>query len=140
MEVHKKLQEQFEKRTVSKRYIAVLEGIVKEDEGFIDLPLRVDLDNRPFQLVDDVHGKNARTRFEVLKRDEAETRVAFYPITGRTHQLRVHASHPLGLNCPIKGDDLYGKRADRLYLHAETLIFKHPMTNEEIKLHIPAPF
>ena len=68
MEVHKKLQEQFEKRTVSKRYIAVLEGIVKEDEGFIDLPLRVDLDNRPFQLVDDVHGKNARTRFEVLKR------------------------------------------------------------------------
>lgn len=140
LKVHKKLQEQFEKRTVSKRYIAVLEGIVKEDEGFIDLPLRVDLDNRPFQLVDDVHGKNARTRFEVLERGVSETRVAFYPITGRTHQLRVHASHPLGLNCPIKGDDLYGKRADRLYLHAETLIFKHPVSLEKMTLHIPAPF
>lgn len=140
LKVHKKLQEQFEKRTVSKRYIAILDGIVKEDGGFIDLPLRVDLDNRPFQLVDDIHGKSARTRFEVLERRANETRVAFYPITGRTHQLRVHASHPLGLNCSIKGDDLYGKRSDRLYLHAETLIFKHPETRKEITLHVPAPF
>lgn len=140
LEVHKKLQEQFEKRTLTKKYIAVLEGIVPEDTGFIDLPLRVDLDNRPFQLVDEIHGKNARTRYEVLERTSTETRIAFYPITGRTHQLRVHAAHPLGLNCPIKGDDLYGYRADRLYLHAETLIFKHPVTEVRVHLHIPAPF
>jgi tRNA pseudouridine32 synthase/23S rRNA pseudouridine746 synthase len=138
--VHKKLQEQFEKRTLTKRYIAVLEGIVDADEGFIDLPLRVDLDNRPFQLVDHEHGKSARTRFEVLDRLDHKTRIAFYPITGRTHQLRVHAAHPLGLNCPIQGDDLYGNRADRLYLHAETLIFMHPVTQEEIELHVQPPF
>ena len=140
LEAHKVLQDQFEKRTVSKRYVAILEGVVKNDHGFVDLPLRVDLDNRPFQMVDYDHGKSARTRYEVLDRTATETLIAFYPITGRTHQLRVHASHPLGLNCPIKGDDLYGSRADRLYLHAERLEFLHPVTKDQVVLEVPTPF
>jgi tRNA pseudouridine32 synthase/23S rRNA pseudouridine746 synthase len=138
--VHKKLQEQFEKRSVKKRYVALLDGNVKEDTGFIDLALRVDMDNRPFQMVDPVHGKSARTKFEVLERKDGKTRVYFYPITGRTHQLRVHASHPLGLNCPIIGDDLYGFKKDRLYLHAEQLEFIHPVTLKPVVIHVPAPF
>jgi tRNA pseudouridine32 synthase/23S rRNA pseudouridine746 synthase len=140
LEVHKKLQDQFEKRTVKKRYVALLDGIVKENSGFIDLPLRVDLDNRPFQMVDPVHGKNARTRYEVLERKDGKTRVYFFPISGRTHQLRVHAAHPLGLNCPIIGDDLYGFKKDRLYLHAEQLEFIHPITLQPVILKVPAPF
>ncbi|MGB5982402.1 MAG: pseudouridine synthase [Nonlabens sp.] len=140
LKAHKLLQEQFERRTVSKKYIAILEGVVPQDEGFIDLPLRVDLDNRPFQMVDHEHGKNARTRFQVLDRENGQTKIAFYPITGRTHQLRVHAAHPFGLNCPIKGDDLYGKRADRLYLNATEIEFVHPITKATINLKVPAPF
>jgi tRNA pseudouridine32 synthase/23S rRNA pseudouridine746 synthase len=138
--VHKKLQDQFEKRTIKKRYVALLEGNVKEDSGFIDLALRVDLDNRPFQLVDPENGKSARTRYEVIERKVGKTRVHFYPITGRTHQLRVHAAHPLGLNCPIIGDDLYGYKEDRLYLHAEQLEFIHPVTLKPVVLKVPAPF
>ena len=140
LEVHKKVQDQFEKRTVKKRYVALLDGIVKDDSGYINLSLRVDLDNRPFQMVDPENGKNARTRYEVIERKDGKTRVYFYPITGRTHQLRVHASHPLGLNCPIVGDDLYGFKQDRLYLHAEQLEFIHPVTLQPVILHVPAPF
>ncbi|ARN77228.1 RNA pseudouridine synthase [Nonlabens spongiae] len=140
IETYKKLQKQFTNRSISKRYVALLDGIVKEKEGFIDLPLRLDLDNRPFQLVDHQKGKSARTRYEVLKIQNGKTCIAFYPITGRTHQLRVHAAHKDGLNCPIIGDDLYGKRADRLHLHAEQLVFEHPVTKEEIHLKVEAPF
>ncbi len=140
LDIHKKLQYQFEKRTVKKRYVALLDGIVKEDEGFIDLKLRVDLDNRPFQMVDPINGKNARTKYKVIERDKGKTRVYFYPITGRTHQLRVHAAHPLGLNCPIIGDDLYGHKKDRLYLHAEQIEFIHPVSLHPVVLNVPAPF
>ncbi|MFT6198134.1 MAG: tRNA pseudouridine32 synthase/23S rRNA pseudouridine746 synthase [Nonlabens sp.] len=140
LEVHKRLQDQFEKRTVKKRYVALLDGIVQDNSGFIDLSLRVDLDNRPFQMVDPVYGKNARTRYEVLERKDGKTRIYFFPITGRTHQLRVHAAHPLGLNCPIMGDDLYGFKKDRLYLHAEQLEFIHPITLQPVILKVPAPF
>ena len=140
LETYKILQKQFTDRSISKRYVALLDGIVKEKEGFIDLPLRLDLDNRPFQLVDHQKGKSARTRYEVLQIQNRKTRIAFYPITGRTHQLRVHAAHKDGLNCPIIGDDLYGKRADRLHLHAEQLVFDHPVTNEKIHLEVHSPF
>ncbi|WP_438969140.1 pseudouridine synthase [Nonlabens sp.] len=140
LKVHKKLQDQFEKRTVKKRYVALLDGNVKEDNGFINLALRVDLDNRPFQMVDPELGKSARTRYEVIERKDGKTRVHFYPITGRTHQLRVHAAHPLGLNCPIIGDDLYGHKKDRLYLHAEQIEFIHPVTLKPVLLKVPAPF
>lgn len=129
-EAHLFLQEQFINRKVSKRYVALLNGELTESKGEIDLPLRVDLDNRPQQLVCFEHGKTAKTRWKTLERKDGKTKVYFYPITGRTHQLRVHAAHQLGLNTPIVGDDLYGEKGDRLYLHAEFLKFVHPATKE----------
>ena len=137
---HKNLQSQFIKKTVQKRYTALLDGIVKEEKGTINLPLRVDLDDRPRQLVCFEHGKPAETNWEVIKRKNGKTKVHFYPISGRTHQLRVHAAHTLGLNIPIIGDDLYGKKADRLYLHADTLEFTHPTTKQQLKFYKKADF
>ncbi|MFD2890569.1 pseudouridine synthase [Flavobacterium chuncheonense] len=134
------LQSQFIKRTIEKRYVAVLDGILNNNEGEIDLPLRVDLDNRPNQLVCYEHGKPAQTQYEVVSFEDDKTRVHFYPITGRTHQLRVHASHSLGLNSPIKGDDLYGTKADRLLLHAEEIRFTHPITKERMTIIAEAEF
>ena len=139
-EVHACLQEQFEKQEIRKRYIALLSG--KPDvasAGFIRLPLCPDYENRPLQKVDYEHGKPAITRYEILE-DTAHTRIAFYPATGRTHQLRVHAAHPDGLNTPIIGDPLYGQPAERLYLHAERLEFKHPVTNKIMRITKEAPF
>lgn len=138
--VHKKLQSQFLKRTISKRYEALLEGTLTEDSGEIELPLRVDLDNRPQQLVCYEYGKPAHTRWEKVREENGRTLVHFYPITGRTHQLRVHAAHVKGLNTPIVGDDLYGKHDTRLHLHAAYLKFVHPMTNEIIELYEPSGF
>lgn len=139
-EVHKNLQKQFIKRTVKKRYVALLDGLLKEDEGIIDLPLRVDLDDRPRQLVCYEHGKPAKTHWQVIERKNAQTKVYFYPITGRTHQLRVHSAHIKGLNTPILGDDLYGNKASRLHLHAEYLEFNHPVTGELMRFQIEAEF
>ena len=138
--VHKHLQSQFIRRKVKKRYVALLDGVVEATEGIIDLPLRVDLDNRPHQLVCYEHGKPARTEFKVVAIEKGKTRIHFFPITGRTHQLRVHAAHNLGLNTPIIGDDLYGKRADRLHLHAEFIEFTHPITKEVINFTVPSEF
>jgi tRNA pseudouridine32 synthase/23S rRNA pseudouridine746 synthase len=137
---HKELQSQFINRTVKKRYVALLEGIVSKDEGTINLPLRVDLDDRPRQLVCYEHGKHAETNWEVIERKDNKTRVYLYPVTGRTHQLRMHTSHKLGLNIPIVGDDLYGKKANRLHLHAELIEFSHPTTKERMKFHKEAEF
>ena len=140
-QVHKKMQFQFIKRFIEKRYVALLEGEIVEDSGEIDLPLRVDLDNRPHQLVCYEHGKSALTKYEVIDRSKKGfTRVNFYPHTGRTHQLRVHASHPSGLNAPIVGDDLYGTKGKRLHLHAEYLKFKHPVSNEFVEILCKADF
>ena len=139
-EVYKNLQSQFIKRTVQKRYVSLLDWIVSQNEGYIDLPLRLDIDNRPNQLVCYEHGKSARTKFKVISRENNQTRIHFYPITGRTHQLRVHASHNLGLNCPIIGDDLYGTKANRLHLHAEKITFEHPISKEKITLLKEAEF
>ena len=137
---HKALQQQFENHTIKKCYIALLEGIVSQDEGVIDLPLRPDVDDRPRQRVDAEWGKPAVTRYHVLERYDGVTRVALEPLTGRTHQLRVHASHPIGLNCPIMGDRLYGKAGRRLMLHAQTITFVHPATNKTMTLDSPADF
>lgn len=137
---HKKLQEQFIERTAKKRYVAVLEGELPTSEGSIDLPLRVDLDNRPHQMVCYEYGKPAFTRYKVIARENGKTRVHFYPHTGRTHQLRMHAAHPNGLNAPIVGDDLYGTRSNRLHLHAEQLKLRHPYTGESITLKCPPEF
>lgn len=139
-EVHKSLQRLFIKRTIKKKYIALLDGEITKESGIIDLPLRVDLDDRPRQMVCFEHGKTARTKWEVIERKNGKTRVAFYPITGRTHQLRVHAAHPLGLNTPIVGDDLYGKKSTRLHLHAAQLDFKHPMSGALISVEREAGF
>lgn len=139
-ESHIILQQQFIKRKVHKRYIALLDGNIEHDNGFIDLPLRVDLDDRPRQMVCYEYGKTAQTKYEVILRKDNKTLVYFYPITGRTHQLRMHASHRLGLNAPIIGDDLYGKKANRLHLHAESLEFTHPKTKELMKFQVEPNF
>ncbi|EPH11331.1 tRNA pseudouridine32 synthase/23S rRNA pseudouridine746 synthase [Myroides odoratimimus CCUG 12700] len=137
---HKALQSQFIKKSLEKRYVAILDGIIAEDEGIIELPLRIDFDDRPRQMVCYEYGKYAKTRYEVIERKDGKTKVYFYPITGRTHQLRMHASHPKGLNTPIVGDDLYGTKADRLYLHAERITFRHPKTYELMTFTIKESF
>jgi tRNA pseudouridine32 synthase / 23S rRNA pseudouridine746 synthase len=138
--MHQRLQRQFVLRKVQKEYLAILEGVTQHKEGEIKLPLRVDLDDRPRQLVCYEHGSFAHTKYKVLDIQNNETRIALYPQTGRTHQLRVHAAHHLGLNCPIKGDDLYGQKANRLHLHAAKLGFYHPQSNEWMELNCPAKF
>ena len=138
--VHQNLQAQFKSRLVKKRYIALLEGKISENKGTIELPLCLNPLDRPRQMVHTEYGKPAVTDFQVLERRDKYTRVAFYPRTGRTHQLRVHAAHPLGLHCPIMGDELYGRKAERLYLHAEALEFVHPVTEEAIKITQKADF
>ncbi|MDO3695521.1 pseudouridine synthase [Wenyingzhuangia sp. chi5] len=137
---HEKLQSQFIKRQVKKRYLALLDGIVKDDKGTIELPLRLDIDDRPRQLVCYEHGKPAKTLWKVINRTNNKTRIYFYPVTGRTHQLRVHASHLNGLNTPIVGDDLYGSKSNRLYLHAEHISLTHPVTKEKIEFKAKANF
>jgi len=139
-ETHKVLQHQFFKRSVKKRYVALLEGIVEGEEGIIDLPLRGDIEDRPRQIVCHEHGKNSRTIWKVVARNNGRTRIQFWPVTGRTHQLRVHAAHPHGLNVPIVGDDLYGQPDERLCLHAEYISFLHPYSREEVSFTEPAGF
>ena len=136
MEAYRCLQQQFAKREVRKRYVAVLSHEESRKKGEISLPLRPDLSDRPRQIVDFMHGKKAETTYESI----GNCRINLYPHTGRTHQLRVHCAHADGLNNPIKGDELYGKRADRLYLHAEELSFLHPVTHERVTFHAPCPF
>ncbi|MEY3592827.1 MAG: hypothetical protein RLZZ38_1818 [Bacteroidota bacterium] len=138
--MHQRLQRQFVLRKVQKAYIAILEGNLKQTDGEVKLPLRVDLEDRPRQLVCYEHGSFAHTSYQVLSSENGQTRILLYPKTGRTHQLRVHAAHHLGLNCPIKGDDLYGKKADRLYLHAAQLGFFHPEHNTWIELSCEPSF
>ena len=139
-EVHRHLQAQFENRSIKKRYIALLDGILPEEEGVIDLPICPDYLDRPRQMVNEELGKTAITRYRVMDRKNGQTRIAFFPLTGRTHQLRVHAAHPLGLNCPIVGDELYGRKAERLYLHAEYLEFIHPVSGQRMVIEKKAEF
>ena len=137
---HQDLQAQFAARTVRKRYMALLDGIVPADRGTITLPLCLDPDDRPRQMVHPIFGKPAETRFEVISRTQSQTRIALYPVTGRTHQLRVHMAHKEGLGCPIVGDTLYGTPSTRLMLHAEWIEFRHPRTRKLIAIEYPAEF
>ena len=137
---HQFIQQQFIKKTVQKRYTALINGVPKLKEGEIKLPLRVDLDNRPMQLVCYEHGKTAITKWNIIEIKNNKTRVHFYPITGRTHQLRMHAAHQMGLNCPIVGDDLYGEASNRLHLHAGYLQFIHPVKKTKIEFTKEADF
>lgn len=148
--IYKELQAQFYRHEVKKKYIALLEKgnqtprtalpIKREmpngQRGIISLPLMGNPFDRPRQMVNYEHGKAAITRYEFL----APNRVALYPETGRTHQLRVHCAHHEGLGCPIKGDNLYGTPSDRLYLHAESIEFIHPITKEVMSFTLPPDF
>lgn len=138
------LTQSFEDKKIKKRYLAVVNGLMKDDKGEVNLPLICDWPNRPLQKVCHEQGKKALTHYEVLNRDEAgqHTRVHLYPITGRTHQLRVHM---LSLGHCILGDGLYAnpeikQKAPRLLLHAQDLSFPHPITNEDISLHCTSEF
>ncbi len=139
-EVHKNLQSQFIKRSIKKRYVALLEGTQTPDSGIVDLPLRVDLDNRPYQVICYTHGKRAITHYKVLERKNGTTRMQLNPVTGRSHQLRMHMAHSLGLNAPIVGDLLYGTKAARLHLHAEFIEFTHPVTQKLKRVICKADF
>ncbi len=138
-EAQRNLSLQFEKREVSKVYIAIVEGVVKEDSGFIDYPLRKDMEQRlpPKHLVDCVRGKKAFTEWKVLERRARTTRVALFPKTGRSHQLRVHME---SIGFPIVGDPIYGQPAERLMLHAEGLALHHPSSGERMEFECTAPF
>ncbi|MBE0361438.1 RluA family pseudouridine synthase [Pseudoalteromonas aliena] len=138
--VHKALQKQFIERTIDKRYVALVEGNVPEDSGTIDLPLILDFDDKPRQMVCYKNGKPSLTTWHVLNRKNNVTRLQLYPKTGRTHQLRVHCAHRLGLNTPMVGDTHYGQKADRLHLHAEYLAFTHPITQKRLEFEVAADF
>ncbi|MEO7359859.1 MAG: RluA family pseudouridine synthase, partial [Gemmatimonadaceae bacterium] len=144
LNIAKALQRLFSLREIDKHYVAWLDGNVAVDHGHITLPLRVDVDDRPRNIVDPMFGKPADTEWRVLSRENGRTRVRFTPHTGRSHQLRVHAAHPQGLDSPIVGDRLYGRTApaddERLQLHAERLTFVHPVTGESVDVEQPAPF
>ena len=139
-EANKALQSQFINRTIKKRYMALLDGNLSKNSGKITLPLRVDLNDRPKQLVDFTYGKPAETDWKIINKENGKTRVHFYPITGRTHQLRMHAAHKNGLNTPIVGDDLYGKKEKRLHLHAEFIEFLHPTTLKKMSFTVAPKF
>lgn len=141
---YKAMQMLFASRKVEKQYEAIIEGIPQKKEGEISLPLSSDYQNRPAQKVDLGNGKEAITRYKVLesyRHGEREfSRLLLIPITGRTHQLRVHMAHKLSLGMPIVGDEIYGKSDQRLMLHAKSLIFIHPITQERIEIKHPSPF
>ncbi len=142
-EMHRQLSRLFRDREVDKRYVALLDGCLKQSAGEVDLPLICDWPNRPRQKVDFDIGKRSLTRFVLLAidRDKNTSRVELEPITGRSHQLRVHMA---ALGHPILGDELYGTdddpRTDRLTLHATELGFVHPQTGREMRFHSAAPF
>lgn len=149
--MQRRLSEMFRERLVAKRYLAVVEGTMASDKGEIDLPVGADWPNRPMQKIDAKHGKPSLTRYQVIQSEPFDrangfagsvaetTRVELEPVTGRTHQLRVHmkaAGHP------ILGDALYGDplSAPRLLLHAQSLAFSHPVSGEALNFVSPPPF
>jgi tRNA pseudouridine32 synthase/23S rRNA pseudouridine746 synthase len=138
-EAQRNLSLQFEKREIEKTYVAIVEGVIGKSVGFIDFPMRKDMTQRlpPKHIVDCVRGKKAVTEWKVLERMETTTRVALFPKTGRSHQLRVHME---SIGFPMVGDNIYGTPAERLMLHAESLQFSHPETGEPVRLECPAPF
>jgi tRNA pseudouridine32 synthase/23S rRNA pseudouridine746 synthase len=141
---HRFLSGQFAERAVVKKYISVVEGSIEAAGGEIRLPFRLDPDNRPLQIYDPVHGKMGITRWRKIATHATTTRLEFTPLTGRTHQLRVHAAHPrpMGLGAPIVGDSLYGSgtEGDEMLLHASFLQFIHPKTAQTVTFHCPPSF
>ena len=141
-DVHARLQSQFETRSISKEYVAILDGVPSHECGIIDLPICLNPLDRPRQMVDFENGKPAITEYKVELVKDGRAKVVFKPYTGRTHQLRVHSAHVSGLRCPISGDELYGNpdSAPRLCLHAARLVFRHPVSDKEIEIVSTSPF
>lgn len=139
-EAHRTLQQAFIHQQIQKCYIALLERPIEPFEGTVDFPMCLNPFERPRQKLDRAYGRQAITDYRVLETTDQFTRIAFFPITGRSHQLRVHAAHKQGLNSPIIGDELYGHAGDRLYLHAQSITFAHPSTGETITISAPCPF
>ena len=139
---HRTLSIQFEKRLVEKTYVAIVEGIVLGNSGEIELAFRLDPDNRPHQVYDPVQGKVGVSRWRKLSTLDGCTRIEFSPLTGRTHQLRLHAAHELGLGFPIVGDRLYGtgNAPGQLKLHASFLAFDHPQSGARLNFAVPPGF
>ncbi len=139
---HRELARQFEHRLVIKRYIAVLRNAPPAPSSTIEMAFRLDPEDRPRQIFDPVNGRVGVTLWQTLGEEPLGTRVEFTPLTGRTHQLRVHAAHPRGLNAPIVGDSLYGssRMEQRLLLHASYLLFYHPASGRPLEFHRPPPF
>ena len=137
-----RLQQAFLNHQIQKKYVAIISGKDIPEKGIISLPLLPDYLNRPRQIVNHEQGKEAITEYEILERiDGSHLRIALYPKTGRTHQLRVHCAHQEGLNAPILGDPLYGnEKAARLHLHAEEITFEHPLTGKKITIKRKADF
>ena len=137
-----RLQQAFLNHQIQKKYVAIISGKDIPEKGIISLPLLPDYLNRPRQMVNHEQGKEAITEYEILERiDSSHLRIALYPKTGRTHQLRVHCAHQEGLNAPILGDPLYGnEKAARLHLHAEEITFEHPLTGKKITIKRKADF
>ncbi len=137
-----RLQKAFLNHQIQKKYVAIISGKDIPEKGIISLPLMPDYLDRPRQIVDHEQGKEAVTEYEVLEPvDDSHLRIALYPKTGRTHQLRVHCAHHEGLNAPILGDPLYGnEKAVRLHLHAEEITFEHPLTGKEMTITRKADF
>lgn len=141
-ETHAHISRQFQSRVVQKTYHAVVHGRVVEDEGSVDLPIRCDWERRPLQMVDHERGKSALTHYRVLERHADRTRLLLTPVTGRSHQLRIHLRE---LGHPILGCDMYAHEAalamaDRLLLHATSLGFEHPTTGEWVEGACPPDF
>ena len=139
---HRHLSSQFQNRQVTKGYVAIVERRIEALAGTITLPFRLDPDNRPYQIFDPLHGKEALTNWRKIDDDPRGTRIGFTPLTGRTHQLRVHSAHPGGLNGPIIGDRLYGsgKDGDTMLLHASFLSFNHPENERIVEFYSAPPF
>ncbi|MHC5023275.1 MAG: RluA family pseudouridine synthase [Planctomycetota bacterium] len=141
-EAHRELSRQFHDREVAKTYVAVVDGVVEADCGEIDRPLRKDLDRPPRQVIDPVRGRHAMTRWRVLERGRDRTRLLLEPVTGRSHQLRLHLQ---SIGHAILGDDLYAPPAvvamsDRLLLHARSLSIVHPSNGAPMTFESPCPF
>ncbi len=138
------MQKQFSKRKVHKQYIAILDGVLKSEYGTISLPIIADIKNRPYQMVSYTFGKESVTEYKRIAIEQLNgkdvTRVLYTPLTGRTHQLRLHSASEQGLAIPIVGDDLYGTKGTRLLLHAYRMEFTHPTTNQKLSFTTDAEF
>ncbi len=141
-ESHRHLSQQFQNQETEKHYLALLEGQLEGESGTITLPFRLDIENRPYQIYDEIHGKIGVTHWKKIAIENGLTRIAFHPETGRTHQLRVHSAHPKGLGIPILDDPLYGHGdgPGKMKLHASELTFTHPTGKERLTFSCPCPF